>query len=749
VSALAPRSTLELPALSDAFDLERTLIHALKSTEQHPGPIRMVLISDHDPTAGDALRALSHANWHDVPIEMVHTPPLTPDLLVERIDAPAHVRAGDYANIRATLFATEEVTAQVEVALDGTRFAAVESMLKPGRTLLEFPIRLTNEGRARIQVAALIEGADAIPVNNTRAVTITVEQPARIALFADDIPRANRFADVLRVNDLAVEVRSARAIPPSPDLLFGYDGVVLFDTPAASIASAQQEVLERWVRDYGGGLLVTGGTASFGAGGYVETSLDRLLPLSSLLSRDQPRVTFLFVLDRSGSMQQTVGGITRLEVAKRAIQVASELLGEGSLVAIIAFDEEASLILPPTPAEERERIAASLAGLVPGGGTDIYPGLLLASEVLGDLSGDDDDLRHVIVLTDGLTKQADFEGVIGTLRELGATVSGIAIGVGADVDRVNLIAELGAGSAHITTDFRALPGILAQEALRFSDEPILEETLLVTAVRATDPLLAGLPEVLPPLRGMVETTAKVAATVHLMDEHGRAILASWRYGVGSVLAFPSDPVGEWGEAWYAHPEFPGWWSQWLRSLTRNAPRVGIDVTTTLRRDELWLRATLTTPQRTDAPLGGRTLEGTVVADAAGAEASRHFILREHEPGLFEGRVPLPPGVHVVTVSDSRDPLIPPATLTVEQTYASALGVARHIASDLQQLARQPNVTLHASIADIGQPSRAIVLRTTREPWGWLVIAACLWTLSILMRLNVHSPWRAGRARTTD
>src|SRR5690606_29025626 len=128
---------------------------------------------------------------------------------------------------------------------------------------------------------------------------------------------------------------------------------------------------------------------------------------------------------------------------------------------IVAFDETAHTLLPFTAAEDQEQISDALRNLVPGGGTAVLPGLVRAAELMAETEA---TTRHVVVMTDGLSQPDDIRQVIANLSDQEATVSSIAIGVGADVERVRQIASLGGGTAHTTTDFRALPSILSQEA---------------------------------------------------------------------------------------------------------------------------------------------------------------------------------------------------------------------------------------------------------------------------------------------
>jgi uncharacterized protein YegL len=241
--------------------------------------------------------------------------------------------------------------------------------------------------------------------------------------------------------------------------------------PAIDLTTLQQELIEKAVAEHGRGLLVLGGENSFGPGGYYETPLERISPLSSRVPRDAPRVALVFVLDRSGSMQRNEGGATRLEIAKQATVSAIRLLHQESLIAIVAFDSEAKVLLPLQPAKDSTAVTRALRELEPGGGTAIHPGLV---EALRQLEGVDAMAKHIVVMSDGLTQPGDFPGILKAISDRGISVSTVAIGEGADPVRLEEIARIGKGAFHATQDFKALPSILSQEALLLSGKPVEE-----------------------------------------------------------------------------------------------------------------------------------------------------------------------------------------------------------------------------------------------------------------------------------
>ena len=61
--------------------------------------------------------------------------------------------------------------------------------------------------------------------------------------------------------------------------LVDFDLVVLDNVSGFDLSVQTMEVLERYVRDTGGRLLMLGGDASYGAGGYYGTPIERVLPV--------------------------------------------------------------------------------------------------------------------------------------------------------------------------------------------------------------------------------------------------------------------------------------------------------------------------------------------------------------------------------------------------------------------------------------------------------------------------------------
>ena len=77
-----------------------------------------------------------------------------------------------------------------------------------------------------------------------------------------------------------------------------------------------------------------------------------------------------------------------------------------------------------------------------GGGTNLYPGMQMGYE---QLKKADAAVKHMIVLTDGMTPEAEFAALCRQMRQDKITVSAVAVGTDADRALLARIASMGKG----------------------------------------------------------------------------------------------------------------------------------------------------------------------------------------------------------------------------------------------------------------------------------------------------------------
>ncbi len=530
------------------------------------GSRRILLASDGIENRGDALSAAALVRASGV---QVHVVPLAPagggEVLVRDVATPTPVRSGETREVTVIVRSRATTPARILLLRDGGVEAARAAMLEPGENAFTFPLAFPERGL--VAVSAMVDAEeDRFAENNRFTRLVEVTGGPAVLYVASAGRRSSALLAALAAQGIRAVERDAAGVPGSLAGFLPYDAVVLDDVPGFSFSWEKMETLERYVRDAGGGLLMLGGPHSFGAGGWFETPVERALPVDmDVTSQAQlPRLALVIVSDKSGSMGGMVPtGESKLDVVKSAALSVLELLNPFDRVGLLAFDADAEWTVPLTEARNREQVAADLATLEPGGGTVLFPALEEAFRTLDEVEA---AVKHVIVLSDGLTNPGEFERLARAMRAAKITVSTVAVGDDADADLMKEIASWGGGRTYATVDPRTIPRIFMTETLLASRGLIVESRFLPRAVTAREPLSGLDLSTLPPLLGFVLTYPKPGATRVLDALHDAPLLATWRYGLGRAAAFTSDLSGRWGREWVAWESFPRFAAQLVRWL---------------------------------------------------------------------------------------------------------------------------------------------------------------------------------------
>ncbi len=138
----------------------------------------------------------------------------------------------------------------------------------------------------------------------------------------------------------------------------------------------------------------------------------------------------VFLVDISGSMQTP----DRLELAKRALILLTNNLGDGDTVSLVTYAGNTRVVLEPTGMKHKDRIISALDELTAGGSTGMASGLDLAYQqaMQGLRPG---AISRVIVLSDGDANVGahthdEMLKIIGGRAKEGVTLSTIGFGTG-------------------------------------------------------------------------------------------------------------------------------------------------------------------------------------------------------------------------------------------------------------------------------------------------------------------------------
>ena len=553
---------------------------------------RIVLLTDGNQTTGDALQAAlgtalrvssegakgsvssqnSNTKSQLIPIDTV---PLKvrddQEVQVVAVDVPAQVREGEPFYVEVVINSNHDDEGLVEVFRGAHKVLSETRKLKSGENRFRFQQSITGERLAQYTVKVGGLKQDTLLDNNTESGLVFTTGKPRVLLIESEPKLAQQLVWALQQEEIECDVRPVEGMPESLADLQNYELMVLSNVPATSLSQRQMELARTYVQDLGGGFMMLGGDQSFGLGGYYKTVLEEILPVRSDFEKEKekPSLGMVLVIDKSGSM-----GGEKIEMAKEAAKSAAELLGPRDQLGVIAFDGNFYWVSDLQSAGNKGRIIDDISRIEAGGGTVMYPAM---EEAYNSLVGATAKLKHVIVLTDGISSPGDFEGIAQSMASSRITCSTVAVGEGCDGKLLEEIARIGQGRYFEAMEASSLPQIFAKETMTASKSAINEQPFVPQVVRPT-PVLADIDfETAPFLLGYVVTRPKATCEFILATESGDPLLAWWRYGLGTTVAFTSDAKSRWGAEWLTWPGFSKFWAQVVRQSMRKNDVKGVIV----------------------------------------------------------------------------------------------------------------------------------------------------------------------------
>jgi Ca-activated chloride channel homolog len=564
------------------------------------------------------------------------------EIYLSDLTSPRQVDSGEGFEIAGKIESLREAPARVKLLRGGVLVHDQQVQLRPGSNQLSFRESLFERGNHSYEL--LVESRDdTLAENNLLQGVVEVKGPPRVLLLSGNNDSQRFLSKVLQVQGYAVVQSAPEKSPMTLAELSSFDLLVLDNVPAFQLTDAKMENIEKYVRDLGGGLLVIGGSQSYGAGGYYRTALERILPVDMRppARLDLPHVALLFVLDKSGSMGAGPEGGTKLDLAKAAALAAADIMNPTDQVGIIGFDAAWDWVLPFRPVGNGEWISEKLAALQSDGGTDLYKALVEAHRAIAAKQA---AIKHVIVLSDGLTDKADFHGLGQRMARDGITVSTVSVGNDADVQLMADIAKEGKGRGYVALDPQTIPQIFTAETLLISRDLLVDKLFTPGIVAPIGPLKGISQSSLPSLRGYVLTYPKPRAEL-LMTADKDPLLVSWRYGVGRVMAFTSDLSGRWGKEWVTWPGFTQWASQLARDTMRKLLETRMRAE--LQPDGEAVRVVADLLSKDGKFLNHLKLKSNI---AAPSKTTLDQTLQQSAPGRYEMKfIPSQRGIHLLTL----------------------------------------------------------------------------------------------------
>lgn len=615
---------------------------------------RVVLLTDGSNNQGSLNDAIRVANTNGVDIVQFPLETNTSaDAAILDLQMPTRLPQDKSFDLTFKVHSSISQPALVRILSSGNVISEQDIQLNEGEQSYTIPMVTDQIGVNEFEVQ-LIAVSDGIVQNNRLSGVTYVTGPPKVLVVSvpagSIYPNGERRPDearplinLLEDGNYEFDLTRPENLPLDPAYLAQYNAVILIDVPGQALSLAQMRTLQSYVRDLGGGLVTTGGLTSYGVGGYYNTPLEEMLPIE-MQNQDEVRestLTLVFVIDRSNSMTDTSGGISKLELAKEAVLRSIELLKQDDKVGVVIFDSSPRWATPITEVSNKDTILSSVASIPSGGGTNILAGLQAVAQ---HLPADDGQVKHVILLTDG---GASPSGIPELVQRLNQTykITLTSVGVGTDAAPfLPDLALLGGGRYHHVTDPQTIPSIFTEETTLATRSYVVEEPFS-PQVKANSPILSGLSG-FPVLHGYVTSTPKEAGTVILASELGDPILASWQYGLGKAVAFTSDASGRWARNWLSWSGFSSFWNQVISYASSPVEPSNIELT--IQSDDGANTVTALARDESGETLNSFEMVANIVSQNG---HTQEVLLEQTGPGKYQAQIDaLEPGSYTISLS---------------------------------------------------------------------------------------------------
>ncbi|HUX41263.1 MAG TPA: VWA domain-containing protein [Rectinemataceae bacterium] len=531
---------------------DRPVFDALEAeleSGRFPALRRARLIADFMPTAGEIEGLDRSAKSRGIPLEIVTPPRSTrPGVLsyswrtgtsglafpFEFLLSPEAVMAGVNIEVRG-LYGAEGGESRVLWRGAGSEVPA------------DRVLRLSAESRGLISLSVDLDAP-----GGKRSISLVVPAERSMApkvLVVAEKYRGPSFIDSLYATK-HVDPGDVHGLDPADWELVVIDGV-----PLSHLDGAFSRRLSDDAASGRTSVLFAADSAAFGRKGD-NPPLEEILPVTLLPPslKDIPDMSILILLDYSGSM---FGG--KLSLAKVASLELLRGLKPDDRVGLLLFSDKRKWVWSFVP--NRSISAAPVLDPVEAeGGTELAPALI---EGMDRLAATGPGEKHIVVISDGVTRPADFAALAAKAKEKGISIS--TMGVGADMDRP-LLERLAAGtggSFRVVNSADEIPSLIFEDRKNLARPRFSEGRIPILDPAGTKVATIG---------GMAQYALKAGSSVLFANELGDPLLAETESGNRAVMLFASDIHGGFTGDFFANPSVVSTMRARLDSLFSEPPR---------------------------------------------------------------------------------------------------------------------------------------------------------------------------------
>src|SRR5262245_22904685 len=402
---------------------------------------RLVILSDGNENRGQALEEARAAREQGVEIDVL---PISYDypaeILVDKVVVDPAVHRGEPFDVRVIVESTRATRSTLRLFENQVQVTEQQVELRPGKNVFVFPRRQDADGHYAYQaiVEPLSQDDDAILQNNSADAFTSIRGLPKVLLATPDPSAEAPLLKALKEELINVTVVRPEALPGEVEEFLDYDAIILSNVPASHFTEDRMKMFESLVKAVGLGFVMLGGEDSFGAGGYLGTPVEELLPVSMDVQQKKvlPNGALAIVMH---SCEINNGNYWAKETVKKAIQVLSPRDYAGVLYYGGMGQEQ--WLFQMTQVKDRNRMPNAISGFTPGDMPDFSRIVQLAYTSLTKTPA---SIKHIIILSDGDPNMPS-PAQIQAIRQANITISTICMGWHSSPANMKQLAKDGGG----------------------------------------------------------------------------------------------------------------------------------------------------------------------------------------------------------------------------------------------------------------------------------------------------------------
>ena len=438
----------------------------------------------------------------------------------------------------------------------------IPCILKKGEQTVELPYKFDVPGIHKLKFE-IRNAKDVLAQNNSYYTYVKLEDLNNILLIerrsGESQPLQDLLANTYGYNVTALGIDQHVAdIPKTVKELCKYEQVILVNIANSDMPSGFDEILYKYVNQFGGGLFTVGGENDEVDGQLVPHAYDsndlantlyaEMLPVQAI--DYTPPIALMIVIDCSGSMS-----MGKFEQAQTGAKACLDSLSSRDFCGVVSFDTDSSEDISVLPVSQKDKIIKAINEVGKGegagsGGTVFSTAIDNAGRALAAVNV---ERRHIIIVTDGNPTDTleEYGPIIDNNVKSGITMSVVGIQIDpSNVENMEKTCERGGGKFYNVpaSELNNLPNIMHDDMEGEAVAGIKYGEEFVPTVRDHTSIFAGVDiNAIPPLSGYYGTRVKDGNVLVPLMGKFVPIYAEWKFGAGSVGSFMCDLEGIWSE----------------------------------------------------------------------------------------------------------------------------------------------------------------------------------------------------------